>query len=448
MPNLQLNSSSYTYEGTRAFVAPLCKAYEKGTVSLDKTSEICSKILKEKHGPQLRFIDEAIEGKRLLQLRELCILGVEAKTSYYENTALGKVAKFIQHKLSFLFGFLGYKTPIQAATQVRDQINMLLSKEIFADAIQESKASDTEALAFIARYFSKMEGETVYFPIGENTLNPDQIFIAKTNGDVYVLTRNDKKKFVDQGSGRAVYKGECYSTNKPPRDIAIVTSLPKNGLFETDSAEVVKVTQKMKHEQQQLESFKASDGIIKIQDQFSTTIDGTEIGFSIMDYYKDGNLETFLKSIDKKDLNNEQKQNIKLTLMRSLAAIMKEIHEKKKIHRDIKEKNILIDIDPATQKIKPILIDFESCIDITDKERKKEISSTSKYWAPEYLAAFQKGLDNAAILKLESSPAEKYVNFKITSVTSTAMDIWSLGLIFYRIWYGKDLAETSVLDKK
>lgn len=433
MTSLKLSSSFYTYAGTSAFVAPLCQAYEKGTASLSKTSGICSRFLKEKFGPPARIIiDEVAEAEHLLHLRELCVLGIEAKTSYYENTGWGKIANFFQNKLSFFFGFLGYKTPIKAAEEVRDQIDTLFMG-LFADALLESKATDIEACAYLARYLSTVKGKTIYFPaVGKNS-NPDQIVIAKPNGDVYSFSRQEKDR-LGFGNSRAVYKGYFCPYKGSPKEVAIVTSFPINGINRNNSSQISKCTQQMKQEQANLAPFKNVNGIIKIQDHFSISIQGAEVGFTVTDLYKHGNLESFLNSTDGKSLSDLEK----LDLMESLEKITKEIHQKNKIHRAIQEKNILIDFDPTTRKVKPILMNFESCIDVRDDKEKQEILSAVRYWSPEYLEAYLRGQNCPHMSQQEK---DKLTKANIFFATSPAMDVWNLGLIFYRIRYGTNFSE-------
>ena len=364
---------------------------------MDSTRKARLKILK-KYGYPIRTTEEAeikLDCELLLHHRELCTLGIEAKTNYYKSTVWGKIAHFFQSKLNVFFS--EYKTPIKTAEDVITQIDTFLeSHRLYVGKVLKRETKDLEACAFLARHLSTITGKTFYLPIGETKSNPEQILIAKTNGDVYAFSRH-KEARLGFDTSRAFYEGYFWPHNQSPREVTIITSFPIDGINRGNASQVSKCSEQMKQ------------GLLNLTDYCSIKNEGAEVGFIVADLHspKLTNLESFLNSIDGKSLNDSQK----LDLMESLEKSMNELHKKNKTHRVIREKNILIGFDPITQKIKLAFTSFDSQID--------------KNLPPEYLAA-------SLLTQLKN---------KFFATTNPSMDIWNLGLIFYRIWHGTTFFE-------
>jgi len=135
--------------------------------------------------------------------------------------------------------------------------------------------------------------------------------------------------------------------------------------------------------------------------------------YIIMDYYKEGNLDIEIKKYIK--LNKIINEEIILQWMIDIISGLEIIHEMKYIHRDIKPLNILF---KNSNKINLILIDFGISKEIKDKENINDItiSHTSGAGTIEFMAPEQ-----------------------FTSHYSYQIDLWSFGIIFYKLLTLKSL---------
>ncbi len=73
-----------------------------------------------------------------------------------------------------------------------------------------------------------------------NQNNPKKIVMRKPNGDFYELYRNlDKGYLKGEGATRCLYEGLMYKKRQKSKKIAILTTLPKEGLFYTKNNEMI-----------------------------------------------------------------------------------------------------------------------------------------------------------------------------------------------------------------
>ncbi len=212
----------------------------------------------------------------------------------------------------------------------------------------------------------------------------------------------------------------------------------------------------MEKEIETLKNLQEIPGVIKVKDSFKINVSEIEVNFAIMELFEHGDLAKFLKSKDASKMTIEQKKEF----TKQLLNIFVGVHKNKHIHRDVKKQNILI--GKENDKFRPVLIDFETCVLESEKESHKDTVSTLEYWPLEYINAYLNGFneytntelkksneneninlyiynDNKKTDKIDEKKKMEHINNHIANATSQAMDIWSLGLVFFEFVYGQDL---------
>ncbi len=403
-----------------------------------------NRLYKNEDADQLLTMDSSKQGviedkKLLLQMRNLCALSIQAKQKYYDTTVLGAISQLFQS-----FGkCFGIKTSIERAEDILARCDASLQRnfqDYFVKEIDPSLPSALESDALVEeanlqpaiefmRSRAIQEDKTVHIIPGASFANPTQVLIARPNGDVIVFNPYHTN-CVGKGSGRSVYKGLCYSNGEPkPKKIAIATTMPilrewsQLGILldQPDRKEQIQVNNsKLDREYRQLQKLSEVEGVVKIHDQFSLEIEDVEFTFATMDYYPLGDLNNVLSGKSGITLTQTQKQY----LINSLIKIYSRIHKMGELHRDVKEQNILIKFDPINELYDPIVIDFETSTSTANQEQLAEVTSTATYWPPEYVQAFLKNPD------VQSK--------EVAQIPGEALDRWGLGIVLYRIWYGKD----------
>jgi len=224
------------------------------------------------------------------------------------------------------------------------------------------------------QYFS--ENEILFF-----TLNPNEQFNPSNHYNIYNF--ND---FINSGGYAKVFIAKNIITNKT---------------FAIKCIEIKHFSQEelynISREQLILHSLNHT-GIIKLYDSFQFN----NKFYNVMDYCKGGELETYLK--EKKFLSEKESKNI----FKQIYNAVKYIHSQNIIHRDLKPNNILFK-DEARKNI--VLIDFGISGYKNGKNYDKIKAGTFRFVPPEILEG----------------------NFE----SNTKLDIWSLGLILYRMIFGK-----------
>ena len=105
-----------------------------------------------------------------------------------------------------------------------------------------------------------------------------------------------------------------------------------------------------------------------------------------------------------------------LQLLTGLSAI----HRLGIIHRDIKPDNILCDLTDPTNPL-AVICDFNLACTVLEKELHQKLAFSHLYSAPEQIQAYLK-------MKTEGRKG-------LAAVCSPALDVWSMGLVFYEIFF-------------
>ncbi|CAD8173425.1 unnamed protein product [Paramecium pentaurelia] len=198
----------------------------------------------------------------------------------------------------------------------------------------------------------------------------------------------DLSKFLGSGSFADVHQGYMYRNQN---ELIAIKSIDKRRLEKKKSLQkiIINYVNREKLNQQQL----SSPHIVKMID----FIENDEAFYFILEYCDQGNLQNKLKS--------HLPQNEIFSIFEQIVQGYKEIRDKKIIHRDLKPENILF--SKGVAKIGDF--GFSKLLDELDLSLPQSTLGTPLYIAPEVTTG-------------------KY---------SSKADVWSLGVILYRMLYGK-----------
>ena len=224
------------------------------------------------------------------------------------------------------------------------------------------------------QYFT--ENEILFF-----TLNSNEQFNSSNHYNIYNFNN-----FINSGGYAKVFIANNIITNK----IYAIKCIEINNFSQEELYNISR-------EKLILHSLNHT-GIIKLYDSFQYD----NKFYSVMDYCKGGELEAYLK--EKKFLSEKEAKNI----FKQIYNAVKYIHSQNIIHRDLKPNNILFKDE---EKKNIVLIDFGISGYKNGKNYDKIKAGTFRFVPPEILEG----------------------NFE----SNTKIDIWSMGLILYRMIFGK-----------
>jgi tRNA A-37 threonylcarbamoyl transferase component Bud32 len=426
---------------TTSLSVPFNAAFKKGCsleTFLSAQREILNKVKSALARQENADPKEVAKLKADIQvLKYTTEMAKSAKSTYYFSTLIGRISRLFQ-KL-FKITFSNHKTPIDQADEfIRSCDDLLASCDSETD---EEKGEEQRremhhhfagSLSRLAQHLFKEQKKTFMVTLEQDEGKNPTTFLLLTPGDHskssrwYLVSKNEGPS--GSGACKATYQGIDDQGNA----VAVSTNLKKRVDPKTlyqDEVKVCKETKsKMKTELEILKRLDNATGIIKPEAFIEAKVNELPTTFYITPFFKNGDLSSFLKK--NPQLSTEQKRHFTTSLIKALS----NLHKKGIIHRDIKEGNILVGSDNHL-----VLIDFDGSCDKRDNEAKKKQSGTPNYLAPEYAQAMSR--NQKANLLTNSVDGEALI-----PVTTDKIDVWSLGLVLYRIWHGKELVEQEPLQ--
>lgn len=170
-----------------------------------------------------------------------------------------------------------------------------------------------------------------------------------------------------------------------------------------------------------LERFAHQQGIVQLRDRFAFLVNGIKQIFLIEDYFKNGSLEKHLDNPKNCGLDIKQKISIAVQILTGV----RHICEAKYVHGDLKSANILVDLESFPIPIAAIS-DFNSAFPI-DQTNSMNLLIHTPHWCPPELASILDSDDKSLEAK---DRLIAYLPYK---------DIWSVGLIFYELFFEEGL---------
>lgn len=138
----------------------------------------------------------------------------------------------------------------------------------------------------------------------------------------------------------------------------------------------------------------------------------------------------------------------KLSFAHDIAKGIAAIHEKKHLHRDLKEQNIFLYNDNGT--VRPVIGDLGFCCSTIDDEKKRlELSGTAFYQSPEKASIhFQKAKTEEKIKQKPDKAKEltAIMNQKILEATTYAEDTWAFGIVLFSLFSNGQFFKNCVLN--
>ena len=247
----------------------------------------------------------------------------------------------------------------------------------------------------------KNQNKTIHsiFTLNEILINDYDIQYF-TNNEILFFTLNSNEQF-NPSNHYNIYNFNNFINSGGYAKVFIANNIITNKIYAIKCIEIINFSQEelynISREQLILHSLNHT-GIIKIYDSFQYN----NKFYTVMDYCKGGELNTYLK--EKKFLSEKESKNI----FKQIYNAVKYIHSQNIIHRDLKPNNILFK-DEDKKNI--VLIDFGISGYKNGKNYDKIKVGTFRFVPPEILEG----------------------NFE----SNTKLDIWSMGLILYRMIFGK-----------
>ncbi|MBS0650222.1 MAG: serine/threonine-protein kinase [Verrucomicrobia bacterium] len=174
-----------------------------------------------------------------------------------------------------------------------------------------------------------------------------------------------------------------------------------------------------------LNRLEGTPGIISVFERIPFMIEDVHHLFLIEQRYEDGTLEKNLsKIIKEKKAESPLDPQTAISLALQLLTGLSKLHQIGFIHRDIKPDNILCDwTDPSYKHA--VICDFNIACSLMEKELHKKFAFSPIYGAPEYVRAY---------LHIKEQEREE-----LASVCSFSLDIWSMGLVLYQLFFLESL---------
>ena len=291
----------------------------------------------------------------------------------------------------------------RSANPLEKKKNYPEEKKIIPAKIPQKKRRvipDEELIQIIKRNFAEfMDYEINNKPSNEGKLKA----IHKETLDPYI-----EQDLICRGGFSEIYKCIDKNTNK--------TYAMK--VVKTYKMTDVKIARLLMGEIEIMIDLKDSQFTILLEDYF---VFNNELRL-ILELCNGGDLEDYVKNYFIKNNKGLPLEDLRLIAF-NIASGLRDMHQKKIMHRDIKPKNILLVTDEENKKILNVkLCDYGLSRKILDKSgfKASTVLGTVDYFAPELYALMDQ--------LLEGEEGGKYDN---------KVDIWSYGVLLYYAAFGK-----------
>jgi len=406
---------------TNQFASIYSQQFEAGKIDFDNMSSFFLRSIKElkeqktqldtdlnkysKNPSAVTKINTTLEGiKEEIGVKKTILrTAIDAQKDYLDNTRLGRIERLFQ----YILGLCGIKSSLEIANEGIESLS--------SDDNITSKAEIE-----MARFIAINDGKNCCFKLGANRSDPSTILIAKPNGDVYEISR--EKKPIASGGSREYQIGKLHGISKnKERGILGNIEVRKKDSSEKGKYLLKTINNEMKVEYSILQDIKSVKRVTKAYDCFTISLGDVDACFTIVKH-NDMALQDFIHSDKFGLMSTKEKKSFILSLLNTY----KGLHENGIIHRDVKIENIVVRKNKKNQWI-PTVIDLGGCVSSDNKSNKQSINDTTPpYWPPEYADALLK------------DPLNCTNNRFIGEATTSKMDTWSLGLVFFQFFYGKD----------
>ncbi len=217
--------------------------YEMAFFSLEKTCEGINRNIQE-IGQRLANKTQYSQDKtgverdfmQLIEMRDICHLSILAKQKFYNESTTGKVAGFFQAAI----GRLGLQSSIAkaeitlATCQTHIETLCKIDETLSLGLNYDELANQAHFMADLAlmRTCAIAQEKDFYSTRGSSDRSPNQVLIAKPNGDVLVV---DCKKPIEDGleHGIYAYRATRYSIGHGPEHVTFVSSFAQSTAGET-----------------------------------------------------------------------------------------------------------------------------------------------------------------------------------------------------------------------
>lgn len=255
--------------------------------------------------------------------------------------------------------------------------------------------------------------------------NNEELRIEAYSPDEILLifpSSTEKTKYINKGNSKSVHHAWNLST---PKHVAYSTIYLDTQTGEYNHT----LAKRVQSEAKILNSLRESSCCPKIYKSFFF-LNANKPYQVIVEKFFPANLGEIINNANQtKLLNNfllsiysdQQKINFAIKLLKAVSCL----HQQKIVHRDLKPDNILIKQNKETEELTPIICDFDMAVSSDDYENVVKGAGAMEY---------------SAIESLEN-------NIQPNSEAAFALDIWSLGCVFYDLFGSGVTPWCASLDK-
>ncbi len=226
--------------------------------------------------------------------------------------------------------------------------------------------------------------------------------LLSPSGNYVLLTKTSKG---DKKRGEGTFKKVKYAVNLETGEKRVVAVLRRNGRSDIEWAALL-------NEFPHMQTLKGKEGVVQID----TAVITADKCYIVMEYCDQGDLYEAL--IDHPD---SLTPTDKLQIAHDCATGLKNIHSSGLLHRDLKTENTFLYKDKSG-RLRAKIGDLGAACPSNDLKERKRLRGTVGSLPPEI-----------AQLVLQHGTKSP----KVAPVTTEAIDVWALGLVYYKLFHPK-----------